>query len=140
MTNKLIPKNDSMLDIAKEDYEECRKELLDKIGRLEINTGTIIAILRMAMEIVEATQLKGKAQKELCIKLVKDIVIAAPLSGEKEKLILDMIDSGVLDNTIDLVVDASQGKLDINAAIGVATGCCAAFMKKPKKNSKNSKK
>tara|TARA_B100000927_G_scaffold290311_2_gene288834 strand:+ start:8035 stop:8430 length:396 start_codon:yes stop_codon:yes gene_type:complete len=130
MSNKIVSKDDVKLDIADEDYEECRKNLLDKIGKLEINTQTIIVILKMAMEIVEATQLKGKAQKELCIKLVKDIVIAAPLSGSHEKLILDMIDSGVLDNTIDLVVDATQGKIDINAAIGVATGCCGAFMKK----------
>ena len=118
------------VELSNEDYEECRKELLDKIGKLEINTNTVIAILKMAMEIVEATQLKGNAQKELCIKLVKDIVIAAPLTGDQEKLILNMIDSGVLDNTIDLVIDATQGKLDINAAVGVATGCCAAFMKK----------
>tara|TARA_B100001057_G_scaffold500226_1_gene614148 strand:- start:574 stop:969 length:396 start_codon:yes stop_codon:yes gene_type:complete len=130
MSNKIVSKDDVKLDIAVEDYEECRKNLLDKIGKLEINTQTIIVILKMAMEIVEATQLKGKAQKELCIKLVKDIVIAAPLSGSHEKLILDMIDSGVLDNTIDLVIDATQGKIDINAAIGVATGCCGAFMKK----------
>lgn len=125
----VVDKKDN-LDIAEEDYEECRKQLLDKIGKLEINTQTVIAILKMAMEVVEATQLKGKAQKELCIKLVKDIVIAAPLTGPQETLILNMIDSGVLNNTIDLVIDATQGKLDINAAVGVATGCCAAFMKK----------
>ena len=125
----VVDKKDN-LDIAEEDYDECRKQLLDKIGKLEINTQTVIAILKMAMEVVEATQLKGKAQKELCIKLVKDIVIAAPLTGPQETLILNMIDSGVLNNTIDLVIDATQGKLDINAAVGVATGCCAAFMKK----------
>ena len=125
----VVDKKDN-LDIAEEDYDECRKQLLDKIGKLEINTQTVIAILKMAMEVVEATQLKGKAQKELCIKLVKDIVIAAPLTGSQETLILNMIDSGVLNNTIDLVIDATQGKLDINAAVGVATGCCAVFMKK----------
>ena len=69
----IILNNKKDLDIAEEDYEECRKKLLDKIGKLEINTQTVIAILKMAMEIVEATQLKGNAQKELCIKLVKDI-------------------------------------------------------------------
>ena len=125
----VVDKKDN-LDIAEEDYDECRKQLLDKIGKLEINTQTVIAILKMAMEVVEATQLKGKAQKELCIKLVKDIVIAAPLTGPQETLILNMIDSGGLNNTIDLVIDATQGKLDINAAVGVATGCCAVFMKK----------
>ena len=126
----IVSNNKKDLDIAEEDYEECRKQLLDKIGKLEINTQTVIAILKMAMEVVEATQLKGNAQKALCIKLVKDIVIAAPLTGAQETLILNMIDSGVLDNTIDLVIDATHGKLDINAAMGVATGCCAAFMKK----------
>ena len=130
MSIHINKKKKDELDIAKEDYEECRKQLLDKIGKLEINTQTVITILKMAMEVVEATQLKGNAQKQLCIKLVKDIVIAAPLTGNQETLILNMIDSGVLNNTIDLVIDATQGKLDINSAIGVATGCCAAFMKK----------
>ena len=118
----------SDVQLQDSEYEKCRKELLDKVGKLEINTQTIMAVLRMAMEVVEATQLKGQAQKELCIKLVKDVVIAAPLSGQHEKLILDMIDSGVLDNAIELIVDATQGKLDVNAAIGVVTGCCGAFM------------
>ena len=38
-----------------------------------------------------------------------------------------MIDNGVLDNTVELVVDATQGKLDINVAVGLAQGCCLAF-------------
>ena len=130
-TNKSEVDGVNVDDVKLDDktYEECRKELLDKIGKMEINTQSIIVILKFAMEVVEATQLKGKSQKSLCIKLVKDAVIAAPLTGKQEELILGMIDSGVLDNTIDLVVDATHGKLDVNAAIGVATGCCAAFMK-----------
>ena len=111
-------------------FKTSLNALKEKVGTMEINAQTIITVLRFAMEVVEATQLKGNAQKALCIKLVKDIVIAAPLTGAQETLILNMIDSGVLDNTIDLVIDATHGKLDINAAMGVATGCCAAFMKK----------
>tara|TARA_Y100000992_G_C21186553_1_gene453445 strand:+ start:200 stop:607 length:408 start_codon:yes stop_codon:yes gene_type:complete len=129
-TQVVVP-SESKQEISPGDklYDESRKQLLDKVGKLEINTGTIITILRFAMEVVEATQLKGPAQRQLCTKLVKDIVIAAPLSGEKEKLILDMIDSGVLDNTIELVVDATHGQLDINAAVGVASGCFSAISK-----------
>tara|TARA_Y100000996_G_C22465565_1_gene619904 strand:+ start:232 stop:627 length:396 start_codon:yes stop_codon:yes gene_type:complete len=114
-------------------YDVSKKQLLDKIGKMEITTSSIIVILRFAMEVVEATQLKGSAQRDLCTSLVKDVVIAAPLSGDKEKLILDMIDSGVLSNTIELVVDATHGELDINAAVGIATGCCAAISKNFKK-------
>jgi len=99
-------------------------KLKKKIGDMEINAQTVIKVLRFAMEVVEATQLKGQAQKDLAIKLVRQIVSDAPISDDKEKLLLDMIDQGILANTIELVVDASKGKIDINTAVAVATGCC----------------
>lgn len=131
MSNSAVSVNDVNVAIAPGNkiYDNSKKVLLDKIGKLEINTGTIMTVLRFAMEVVEATQLKGNAQRDLCTNLVKDVVIAAPLSGDKEKLILDMIDSGVLSNTVELVVDATRGELDINAAVGIAKGCCAALSK-----------
>jgi hypothetical protein len=105
-------------------------DLKEKIGDMEINADTIIQILRFAMEVVETTQVKGAEQKELVIKLVRQVVVEAPITDEKEKLLLDMIDHGVLGNTVDLVVMASKGELDVNAIVAVATGCCAAFIKR----------
>lgn len=104
--------------------------LKNKIGNMEINAQTIITVLRFAMEVVELTQVKGSAQRELAIKLVRHIVVDAPISDDKEKLLLEMIDQGILANTIELIVDATKGELDINAAIAVATGCCATFLKR----------
>ena len=109
------------------------KTLKEKIGDMEINADTIMQVLRFAMEVVEVTELKGAEQKELAIKLVREIVVEAPIADEKEKLLLDVIDQGVLGNTVDLVVQASKGELDVNAAVAVAAGCCASFMKKKKK-------
>ncbi len=74
-----------------------------------------------------APNFKGPAQRNLAIKLVRQIVVDAPISDEKEKLLLDMIDQGILANTIELVVAASNGKLDINTVVAVATGCCKLF-------------
>jgi hypothetical protein len=105
-------------------------DLKEKIGDMEINADTIIQILRFAMEVVETTQVKGAEQKELVIKLVRQVVVEAPITDEKERLLLDMIDHGVLGNTVDLVVMASKGELDVNAIVAVATGCCAAFIKR----------
>jgi hypothetical protein len=105
-------------------------DLKEKIGDMEINADTIIQILRFAMEVVETTQVKGAEQKELAIKLVRQVVVEAPIADEKEKLLLDMINHGVLGNTLDLVVMASKGELDVNAIVDVATGCCASFMKR----------
>ena len=102
-------------------------KLKEKIGDTEINAQTIIKILQFSMEVVEATRVKGPAQRDLAIKLVRQIIIDSPISDEKEKLLLDMIDQGILTNTIELVVAASKGKLDINTVVAVATGCCKLF-------------
>jgi len=107
-------------------------KLKKKIGDMEINAQTIIKVLRFAMEVVETTQVKGEAQRDLAIKLVRQVVVEAPISDDKEQLLLNMIDQGILANTIELVVDASKGELDINAAVAVATGCCATFLKSRK--------
>ena len=98
--------------------------LKEKIGDMEINAQTVIKVLKFAMEVVEATQIKGPAQRDFAIKLVRQVINEAPISDEKEKLLLDMIDQGILANTIELVIDASKGKLDINTVVAVATGCC----------------
>tara|TARA_Y100000816_G_C26092426_1_gene577497 strand:- start:452 stop:796 length:345 start_codon:yes stop_codon:yes gene_type:complete len=112
------------------DFDNCMKELKSKLQGVEVNVENFMVIVRFSMEVVEVTQLKGSAQKELAVRLVRTIVVEAPISDSKEKLLLDMIDQGVLGNTVDLVVDASRGKLDVNTVVKVASGCCASFLKK----------
>ena len=103
--------------------QQAWTELKSKIGNIEINAETIIDVLRFSMEIVETTQLKGVAQKKLALELVRQVVVEAPISDDKEKLLLDMIDKGILGNTVDLIVLASRGGLDINLAAETAVGC-----------------
>jgi len=107
------------------DFDNCMKELKTKLVGVEVSVENFMVIVRFSMEVVEVTQLKGSVQKELAVSLVRTVVVEAPISDNKEKLLLDMIDQGVLGNTVDLVVDASRGKLDVNTVIKVATGCCA---------------
>ena len=40
-----------------------------------------------------------------------------------------MIDQNVLHNMIDLVVDATHGRLDVDTVTQVASGCCALLAK-----------
>lgn len=112
------------------DFDNCMKKLNLKLKNVEVSVENFMVIVRFAMEVVEVTQLKGNEQKDLSIRLVRTVVVEAPITDAKEKLLLDMIDQGVLGNTVDLVVDASSGKLDINTIVKVASGCCASFMKK----------
>ena len=114
------------------EYDDCLKKLNLKINQLnlEITPQTITTVIQLGMEIVESSKLKGEAQKKIVTKIVKKVVEDAPISDEKEKLILDLIELGVLGNVIDLVVSASKGEININSAITKASGCCLTFLKR----------
>ena len=114
------------------EYDECLKKLKIKLSELnlEITPDSITTVIKLAMEVVEASKLKGAAQKKLVTKIVRKVVVDAPIADEKEKLLLDMIDQGIVGNVIELVVSASKGEVDINAAVKVAAGCCASFLKR----------
>ena len=81
------------------------------------------------MEIVEASALKGEQQKELVQKIVRKVIIEAPISDDKEKILLCMIDEGIVGDVIDLVVSATKGEININVAEKAAVGCCLALLK-----------
>ena len=110
-------------------YLQAKRELVKRISRMDVNVQTISTVLKFAMEIVETTQLKGKAQSDLVQKLVRQVVVEAPISDDEEKLLLDIIDQGMLANTIDLIVSASKGEFDINKAVTLGAKCAATCCK-----------
>ena len=108
-----------------------------KEKNIEVSSKTITQIVKIAMEIVEATKLKGKEQKALVERIVRKIVTDAPLDESKKGIVISMLDEGIVGDVIDLVVSATKGELDINSVEKVATGCCLAFLKSRKaKNEK----
>ena len=119
-------------------FDTSLKKLNEKLEsrNIEITPGSITIVIKICMEIAEATRLKGKEQKVLVERLVKKVVKDAPISDEKEKLLLDMIEEGVVGDVIDLVVSATKGELDINAVEKAAVGCCLALLKSRKRNDK----
>lgn len=111
-------------------FELVLKQLKEQTSDVEVNSVNITRILRIAMEIVETTKVKGPEQKVLVEKVVRQIIVDAPINDANEKLLLDLCDEGILGNTIDMVIAASKGEIDVNAAAKVATGCCLQFLKK----------
>jgi len=103
-----------------------------KERNIEVSSKTITQIIKIAMEIVEATKLKGKDQKALVEKIVRKIVNDSPIDETKKGVIIAMLDEGIVGDVIDLVVSATRGELDINTVEKVATGCCLAFLKSRK--------
>ena len=109
-------------------YTQSFVSLKKRIQHMEVNAQNLMIIMRYAMEIVELTQLKGEEQKQLVIRLLKQVVIDAPISDDKEQLCLDMINNGVLGQSIDLIVDATRGNININNAVDLAQNCfCTIF-------------
>ena len=106
---------------------------------IEITSKTITTVIKISMEIVEATNLKGVEQKKLVEKLVRKVVKDAPITHEKEKLLLDMIDEGVVGDVVDLVVAATNGEVNVNAAEQAAVGCCLAILKSRQSKKTNNK-
>jgi len=104
---------------------------------IEINSKTITTVIKISMEIVEATNLKGEEQKKLVEKLVRKVVKDAPIADEKEKLLLDIIDEGVVGDVVDLVVAATKGEIDVNAVEQVAVGCCLSILKSRQSKTNN---
>ena len=115
--------------IFKKAFETLNEKLKDKA----IDVGNVMLIVRYAMEIVETTQVKGEQQKDLAVKLIEKIIVDAPISDEKEKFLLDMLKEGVVASTIDLVVAASRGQLNINKVKEVAMTCWEFIKSKFKK-------
>lgn len=103
-----------------------------KERNIEVSSKTITQIIKIAMEIVEATKLKGRDQKALVEKIVRKIVNDSPIDETKKGVIIGMLDEGIVGDVIDLVVSATRGELDINTVEKVATGCCLAFLKSRK--------
>lgn len=108
-----------------------------KERNIEVSSKTITEIVKIAMEIVEATKLKGSDQKLLVEKIVRKIVTQSSLDEAKKSIVISILDEGIVGDVIDLVVSATRGEVNINTVEKVATGCCLAFLKN--KKAKNSK-
>ena len=76
------------------------------------------------MELVEETPIKGTEQKEFALKVIRNLFMDLT-EGEDELVLLKLLDDGSISNIIDLIVDASRGKLNINTVIETSVSCAS---------------
>jgi len=103
-------------------YETTLAKLKVKVSAITIRSSTLHLIIKYVMELVEQTPLKGSEQKEMALKLIRALIIDFT-DAEDERVLLQLLDDGTIGNMIDLIVDATKGRLDINTAVKVTTGC-----------------
>ena len=113
---------ENMVEISMDKIKEYNllkyavEELAKKVSMIDIKTTTLPEIIKEAMQIVEKTTIKGTKQREFVIKVLRKL-FESLTDNEEEKLLLQLIDNGTVSNMIDLIVDATKGKLDINVAV-----------------------
>lgn len=106
------------------DFDSSLGLLKERSHNVDINGQNLMIIVKYAMEIIEVTELKGVEQKDMAIKLVKQLVNDSNLSDNVVSTVNEIIDSGALSVTIDLIVDATKGKININLKKKLKRFCC----------------
>jgi hypothetical protein len=109
--------------------EKAIKLLKDKLNVEALNSDLIIKFVVLVMELVEDTDVKGKSQKDLVLLVVTEIINESKLSDEDKKLYFNILNSNNTSNTIDLIVDASKGNLNLNKVKKTAFSCLLSCLK-----------
>ena len=102
-------------------YDSVLATLKEKVSNISIRPSTLYLVIKYVMEEIENTPTKGAEQKEMALKLIRVLTIDLT-EGADEKVLLQLLDDGTIGNMIDLIVDASKGKLNINAVASVGAG------------------
>jgi hypothetical protein len=124
--NEIIIKTETNNSI----YDNALILVKDKISNITIRASTIHLIIKYAMETVEKTPIKGTEQKDLALRLIRALIVDLT-DKEDEKILLKLLDDGTISNMIDLIVDATKGKLNINRVVTVSSkliSSCIPFL------------
>lgn len=111
-------------------YNAILEILKEKVSNISIRPSTLYLIIKYVMEEIENTPTKGIERKEMALKLIRELIIDFA-EGEDEKVLLQLLDDNTIGSMIDLIVDASKGKLNINAISNVGSGIfnnCIPFL------------
>ena len=124
--------SDIVVDAGIEALEELYRVLIvDVKGKMrEIDLGTIRpstlpVLIGIVMEAIERTIIKGNAQKVFAMRIVSELIDELPEGPEKVFMKATGAGGGV-EATIELVVAASRGDLNVNQVADVALKTCAA--------------
>ena len=118
--------SDKLIEIqTTKSYDKEYDELIKKIEHIKVASQTLMLVLEYVIEVVEKIEnLKGNKKKGLAILLIKRVVENSEMDDEDRKLCMTMINNGVVGDTIDLVINAVNGKLDFDDVIETGSRCC----------------
>ena len=99
--------------LVKAILEKVKSTLVEKAEKLE-DEHSLFKVLKVVMESIEIEEMQELSKKELAESVLKSLVEESEMSDEKKKVCLDLVDSGTIGDTMELVVAATKGELAIN--------------------------
>ena len=103
-------------------FQNITEIMKKKLANVSLRPNTIHLVIKYIMELIEETPIKGVEQKEFALKVMREL-FKDLTEGEDEIVLLKLLDDGSISNLIDLVVDATNGKINVNAAIETSVQC-----------------
>ena len=93
------------------------------LGEIGIKPSTLTLVIKYTMEAVEKTPIKGAAQMDFALRIIDDLIKELPDSDETVFLRQTM-DNGGIKDTIELVIQATKGEINVNKVTEVAAKNC----------------
>lgn len=112
--------NPTMVTVVVEvvkDFNYCKEEFMKQVkeSNVAVKPEMIMRLIRIAMVVVEQTKETGPNKKQFVIDLLKEIFLNnGDIPPEYKLEILTLLTNGVVSDSIDMVIDASKGKFDVN--------------------------
>lgn len=106
-------------------FESLKNETIKILGQFK-SKDKLLDYVKILIENIEKENLKGEEKLELVLRILHDIVQTSELDEEERIFILSLIDNGVIENTINMLIKAASGELLVNIDLNtINTGCAS---------------
>ena len=113
-----------------EEVTNISSNLKEKYQETKLSTATLHIILKECMELVENFNCSGAEKKKHAIVILKSLINDLVENKDERSFLLKVIDDNILENTIDLIIQASKGQFNLNSKENkkVVVGCVSLLL------------
>ena len=107
-------------------FESLKNEVIELLGPFN-NKDELLSYVKILIENIEKENLKGEEKLELVIRILRDIVQTSELDEEERIFALSLIDNGVIENIINMLIKAASGELMVNIDLNAINAGCTSL-------------
>jgi hypothetical protein len=115
--------------IPNELYQTFSNKINEKMKEVGIKPSTLHILIKYLIEEIETMPVKGVLQKQLALRLINELINNLSDDNPDKQILRSLYDSESISNTIELVVSASKGQININTVESCICSCIKGFTK-----------